>query len=55
MIARIVLLLVVTPTLPAVIEFIKARRLRALAITSKKRAPRLPDVPTFAESGARAE
>ena len=38
-------------TLPAVIEFIKARRLRALAITSEKRAPRLPEVPTFAESG----
>jgi len=40
-------------TLPAVIEFIKARRLRALAITSEKRSPRLPDVPTFAESGYR--
>ena len=38
-------------TLPAVIEFIKARRLRALAITSEKRAPRLSEVPTFVESG----
>ena len=38
-------------TLPAVIEFAKAKRLRVLAITSQKRAPQLPDVPTFTESG----
>jgi tripartite-type tricarboxylate transporter receptor subunit TctC len=38
-------------TLPAVIEFAKAKRLRLLAITSEKRAPQLPDVPTFTESG----
>jgi tripartite-type tricarboxylate transporter receptor subunit TctC len=38
-------------TLPAVIEFIKARRLRALAITSEKRAAQLPEVPTFVETG----
>jgi tripartite-type tricarboxylate transporter receptor subunit TctC len=38
-------------TLPAVIEFAKAKRLRVLAITSEKRAAQLPDVPTFVESG----
>ncbi len=38
-------------TLPAVIEFAKAKRLRVLAITSEKRARQLPDVPTFSESG----
>ncbi|HTE15162.1 MAG TPA: tripartite tricarboxylate transporter substrate binding protein [Burkholderiales bacterium] len=38
-------------TLPAVVEFIKARRLRAIAITAEKRAAQLPDVPTFAEHG----
>ncbi len=38
-------------TLPAVIEFARAKRLRVLAITSEKRALQLPEVPTFAESG----
>src|SRR6188768_1609147 len=38
-------------TLPAVIEFAKAKRLRVLAITSEKRAAQLPEVPTFTESG----
>ena len=38
-------------TLPAVIEFARAKRLRVLAITSEKRARQLPDVPTFSESG----
>lgn len=36
---------------PTVIEFIHAKRLRALAVTSDKRVAPLPDVPTFAESG----
>jgi tripartite-type tricarboxylate transporter receptor subunit TctC len=35
----------------AVMQYIKAGKLRALAITSTERAPQLPDVPTFAESG----
>jgi tripartite-type tricarboxylate transporter receptor subunit TctC len=35
----------------AVMQYIKAGKLRALAITSAQRAPQLPDVPTFAESG----
>ncbi len=39
--------------LPTVIEFIRAKRLRTLAITSEKRALQLPDLPTFAESGYR--
>ena len=32
-------------------SFIDAKRLRVLAITSDKRSPQMPDVPTFAESG----
>jgi tripartite-type tricarboxylate transporter receptor subunit TctC len=35
----------------AVMQYIKADKLRPLAITSSKRTPQLPDVPTFAESG----
>ncbi|HVR54691.1 MAG TPA: tripartite tricarboxylate transporter substrate binding protein [Pseudorhodoferax sp.] len=34
-----------------VISFIKAGKLRALAVSSTKRMPALPDVPTVAESG----
>jgi len=37
--------------LPASMPFIKAGRLRAIAITSAKRYPGLPDLPTVAESG----
>ena len=36
---------------PTVIEFIHAKRLRALAITSDKRVGLLPNVATFAEAG----
>jgi tripartite-type tricarboxylate transporter receptor subunit TctC len=35
----------------AVAGFIKAGRLRALAITSEKRSPRWPELPTFSELG----
>lgn len=37
--------------LPGAIPFVKERRLRALALTSAKRAPTLPDIPTLAEAG----
>jgi tripartite-type tricarboxylate transporter receptor subunit TctC len=36
---------------PAVIGQVQARRLRALAVTSAKRQPLLPEVPTVQESG----
>ena len=38
-------------TLPSVISYIDAGVLRALAVASPKRAPRLPNVPTLAEAG----
>ena len=37
--------------LPTVMELIRGKRLRTLAITSEKRSAQLPDLPTFAESG----
>ena len=36
--------------LPSSINFIKAGKLKALAVTSAKRSPALPDVPTIAEA-----
>jgi tripartite-type tricarboxylate transporter receptor subunit TctC len=38
-------------TIPSVIGFIKAGRLRALAVSSEQRSRSLPDVPTVAEKG----
>jgi tripartite-type tricarboxylate transporter receptor subunit TctC len=38
--------------LPVAAQHIKAGKLRALAVTSGKRAPEFPDVPTLAEAGA---
>lgn len=38
-------------TVPTLAEHIKAGKLRALAVTGAKRAPQLPDVPTFGEAG----
>src|SRR5262249_10551008 len=36
-------------TLPATIEFVRAGRLRALAVTAAARSPALPDIPAMAE------
>ena len=38
-------------TLSGILPHVKAGRLKAIAITSKKRSPLLPDVATIAESG----
>lgn len=37
--------------LPGLIEYVRAGKLRPIAITSAKRSPLLPEVPTVAESG----
>ena len=37
-------------TIPSALSLVKAGRVKALAVTSLKRAPALPDVPTIAES-----
>lgn len=39
------------PALPAAITLVKAGKLKPIAVTSRQRAPMLPDVPTIAESG----
>lgn len=41
----------VTGTVPALNPFIKDGRVKALAVTSAKRSPALPDVPSMAEAG----
>jgi tripartite-type tricarboxylate transporter receptor subunit TctC len=43
------------PNMPAIVPYVKAGRLRALAITSAKRSPVLPDAPTLHESGIKLE
>ena len=37
--------------IPSTLPFVKAGKLRALAVTSAKRTPALPDLPTVAEAG----
>ena len=41
----------VTGTVPALLPFIRDGRIKALAVTSARRSPALPDVPSMAESG----
>ena len=38
-------------TLTSSLQFVRSQRLRALAVTSAKRSPVIPDLPTVAESG----
>ena len=38
-------------TIPSVIQFVRAGRLRALAVTTKKRSAALPEIPSIAELG----
>jgi tripartite-type tricarboxylate transporter receptor subunit TctC len=38
-------------TIPSVIQFVRAGRLRALAVTTKKRSAAVPEVPSVAEMG----
>ena len=44
----------VFPTLPSAIEYIKAGRLRALAVTAKTPEPLLPNIPTVGTFAALA-
>jgi tripartite-type tricarboxylate transporter receptor subunit TctC len=39
------------PSVPSVINYLKAGRLRALGVTTAKRSAVLPDIPTIAEAG----
>ncbi len=41
----------VTGTIPALLPFIKDGRVKPLAVTSAKRSPALPDVPSMSEAG----
>lgn len=41
----------VTGTIPALLPFIRDGRVRPLAVTSAKRSPALPDVPSMSEAG----
>lgn len=46
---------VIFPTLPVALPFIKAGKLRPVAVSSAERSSLLPDVPTVAESGGLPE
>src|SRR5262249_34326797 len=37
--------------MPSTLPFVKAGKLKALAVTSRKRSPALPDLPSVAEAG----
>lgn len=38
-------------SMPTVLPFVRAGKLKALAVTTPRRSPRMPDVPTVAEAG----
>jgi tripartite-type tricarboxylate transporter receptor subunit TctC len=40
-------------SLPAVIQYVRSGKLHALGVSTPKRAPSLPDVPTFAQAGVK--
>ena len=42
---------IMLPDLPAVLEHIRAGKIRALAVVGRQRSPSLPDTPTMVESG----
>jgi len=42
------------PTLPTVIQQLKAGKLRGIAVTSTRRSPLAPDLPTISEAGGKA-
>ena len=39
------------PTMPSAMPFVKSGKLRPIAVTSARRSPAAPDIPTIAESG----
>jgi tripartite-type tricarboxylate transporter receptor subunit TctC len=43
------------PNMPSIVPYVKGGRLRALAVSSARRSPMLPDVPTLLESGVKVE
>lgn len=43
------------PNMPSIFPYVKAGRLRALAVSSARRSPMLPDAPTLLESGIKVE
>jgi tripartite-type tricarboxylate transporter receptor subunit TctC len=43
------------PNMPSIVPYVKAGRLRALAVSSARRSPMLPDAPTLLESGIKVE
>src|SRR5262249_46258389 len=42
---------VMLPTIQSVMPFVKAGRMRALAVSTRQRAPTVPDLPTIDEAG----
>jgi len=40
-------------TMPSAVGFVRAGKLRAIAVTTEKRSPSMPDLPTIAETGVK--